>query len=87
MSAVIVSLSDYAARVMRRPESDEQFVMRMVRQQLDPLGIHPRKIAQAQARAARALRCESVSIHRAIERAVKWATCTDDPNNSPPLAA
>lgn len=85
MSAVI-SLSDYAARVMRRPESDEQFVMRIVRQQLEPLGVHPRKIAQAQARAARALCCESVSIHRAIERVVKWALGTDDPEPSP-LAA
>lgn len=84
MSATVYSLSDYAARLMRRPESDADIAMRLVRQRLDATGIHPRKVAQAQARAARAMRCESVTIHRAVDRAVAWAKGTDD---LPPLVA
>lgn len=87
MSATIVSLSDYAARFVRRPESEEQIVARRVREQLHGKGLTASRIAQAEARAERAIKTAGVSLDRAVRRAVAWATDADDHNNPPPRAA
>ena len=86
MSAVI-SLSDYAARFVRRPETEEQIVARRVRDALRGKGLTAQRIAQAEARAERAIQTTGVSLDRAVRRAVAWALHTDDSNNPPPLVA
>lgn len=86
MSAVI-SLSDYAARFVRRPETEEQIVARRVREALREKGLTAMRIAQAEARAERAIQSPSVTLDRAVRRAVAWATDADDHNNPPPRAA
>lgn len=85
MTASVVSLSDYAARFVRRPLSDEQMVQRRVRDALKGK-VHPRRLAQAEARAAR-LVAANLTQARILERVIPWALSADDPNDTPPFAA
>lgn len=83
MTASVVSLSDFAARVPRRPKSESQIACDEVRRRLAGV-CQPVRIAQACARVER-LVVANYPPRKAIERVVAWATCADDPE--PPKAA
>lgn len=86
MNASVVSLSDFAARVMRRPLSDEQMVRKRVRKALTGR-CGASLIAQAEARAERLVRANAISHDRIVERIVAWATSVTGPNEPPPPLA
>ena len=86
MTATVTSISDVAARFLRRPVSDEQFAKDCVRGKLRGTGCSAQRIEQACARAQR-LVAAKYPVDTAVRRAVAWATCADDGRDPPPLAA
>lgn len=82
MSAVF-SLSDFAARVLRRPKSEAETACATIRTRLRGR-VSESRIAQACARAERLIAAD-LRPQRAIERVVAWALHADDP--PPPQAA
>lgn len=79
MSAVIFPIN------FRRAESMDQVVSRRVHEQLHR-HVSKMKLSQAQAQAVRSVMFRGLTVDVAVERAVKWALGTDDPEPAP-LAA
>lgn len=73
MSAAVVSLLDFGARRANAEQRIHDAVLASLRGRCETL-----RIAQAQARAARNLRCGGVSFDEAKDRAVLWALYATD---------
>jgi hypothetical protein len=81
-----MNFEDLRRKHARKTLTVEETVAAAVREQLRGSDCPPRKIAQAEARATRAIKVPSCTPERAILRAVAWARCADETITQPRAA-